>query len=71
MKKQLSTGAVVGSLIAVAVAVAIVAAIVYKPSFGPGPAVTPQPFKPPAGYDPSKASGGPIGAPKDAGTQPQ
>jgi len=70
MKKPLSQGAIVGSLIAVVVVIVIAAFIVYKPSIGAGPEVKPQKFKPPAGFDASKM-GGPIGAPKNAGAAGQ
>ncbi len=62
MKNPVSKGAVIGSLIAVVVVVVIAAVVFFKPSLGPGPVVVPQKFKPPAGYDASKA-GKPIGAP--------
>gem|GEM_PF-5435523 len=64
MKKQLSPGAIVGSLIATVVVIAIVAFVVFKPSLGPGPVVAPRKFTPPPGYT-SKA-GQPIGAPSNA-----
>lgn len=62
MKKQLSQGATIGVLVAVVIVVIIAALLYFKPSLTAGPPLTPEPFKPPAGYDPSKA-GGAIGAP--------
>ena len=67
MKKPLSQGAIIGSVVAVVIIVVIAAMLFFKPSLSSGPPLTPEPFKPPAGFDPSKA-GGPIGAPSDAGS---
>jgi len=66
MKKPLSQGTIIGTLVAVVIVVVVVAFIVYKPSIGAGPEVKPQKFKPPSGFDASKMGGGPIGAPKGA-----
>lgn len=69
MKKQLSQGAVIGTLIGVGVVVAIIAFFVFK-SGSSGPPVTPAKFKPPAGFDANRfgsGAGKPMGAPANAG----